>query len=207
MEKPMIKKEIIELINRIKEQSTALENMDRVPQPDVMLMLHKIQELQKKFILFEHLNATVETSKPPTENIIVTPPPPEISKNEVIETPPEEKPSLPPTPPLTETEEKKAASIDIYLMKQEVTTNEEGKKMGVTNLSTVIGINDRFQFASELFNGNMQEYTIAIQQLSASENRESALTYFSNLQQLYNWDEENKTVQRLLGLLNKNANK
>ncbi|MEO6901812.1 MAG: hypothetical protein ABI315_01500 [Bacteroidia bacterium] len=204
MEKQMIKKEIIELINRIKEQSTTLENMDRVPQPDVMLMLHKIQELQKKFIIFEHLNATVETTKPPAENIIVTPPPPQIIKSDVIATPPEVKPIPPPLPKL---EEKKAASIDIYLMKQEVTTNEDGKKMGVINLSTVIGINDRFQFASELFDGNMQEYTIAIQQLSASETIESALIYFNNLQQLYNWDEENKTVQRLLALLNKNANK
>jgi hypothetical protein len=202
MEKQIIKKEIIELIDRIKEQSTALENRDRLPQPDVMVMLHKIQELHKKFIVFEHLNATVENSKPITENVIVTPPP-EISKSEVI-APPEIKPS---SPPLAESEEKKVASIDIHLMKQEVTKNEEGKKTGVINLSTVIGINDRFQFASELFNGNMQEYNIAIQQMSASETIESALIYFNNLQQLYNWDEENKTVQRLLSLLKKNANK
>jgi hypothetical protein len=53
----------------------------------------------------------------------------------------------------------------------------------------------------------MQEYNIAIQQMSASETIESALIYFNNLQQLYNWDEENKTVQRLLSLLKKNANK
>ena len=76
-------------------------------------------------------------------------------------------------------------------------------KPAISDLSKAIGINDKFLFANELFAGNMQEYSIAIQQLNTSETLESAMDYFSNLQQLYEWDSENKTVNRLLDLIDR----
>ena len=71
----------------------------------------------------------------------------------------------------------------------------------VSDLRSAIGLNDKFQFANELFAGEMKEYDIALQQLNSSESAESAMNYFNSLQQLYNWDMENDTVKRLLTLV------
>ena len=202
MKKLTVKKDVITLINGLKEQADTIVDMERVPQPEIMLMLHKIQELHKKIIVFEHLNAQTETHDTPdvevimplldpivkTENETVAP---EVIKKTIIQ-------------PL-EMPEQKTTSIDIHLMKQETAVNKADKKNAIVNLNAVIGINDRFQFANELFGGNMQEYNIAIQQLSASETVESAIQYFKNLQQLYKWEEENKTAKRLFAFLSKNT--
>jgi exonuclease VII small subunit len=49
----------------------------------------------------------------------------------------------------------------------------------------------------------MQELNIAVQQLNSAESLESAMDYFENLAQLYNWDLENQTVKRLLDLVDR----
>ena len=75
------------------------------------------------------------------------------------------------------------------------------QKPAISDIKAAIGINDRFQFANDLFQGNMQEYEIGIQQLNSSENIDSAMIYFHSLQKLYTWDLENDTVKRLLELV------
>ena len=85
-------------------------------------------------------------------------------------------------------------------MKPSINKNQ---KPAIADMSKVIGINDKFQFANELFGGNMQEYSIAVQQLNSVESLEAAMDYFSNLQMLYKWDLENETVKRLLELVDR----
>ena len=85
--------------------------------------------------------------------------------------------------------------------KIEKVANEIIQKPPIRDIKSAIGINDKFQFANELFQENMQEYTIAIQQLNDAESLDSAMLYFNSLQQLYSWDMENETVNRLLDLV------
>jgi hypothetical protein len=87
--------------------------------------------------------------------------------------------------------------------KEEKISSANVQKPIITDLKTAIGINDRFQFANELFEGNMQEFNIAIQQLNTAETLESAMEYIDSLQQLYNWDPKNETVKRLINLVDR----
>ena len=77
------------------------------------------------------------------------------------------------------------------------------QKPAVTDITKEIGLNDRFLFANELFEGSMQEYNIAVQQLNGAGSLESAMDYFMNLQQLYEWDMEKDSVKRLLDLVDR----
>ena len=58
----------------------------------------------------------------------------------------------------------------------------------VDDLRTIININDKFSFMSELFHSNMKAYNDFILRLNAFESREEALAYVSEIAAQYNWD-------------------
>ena len=61
----------------------------------------------------------------------------------------------------------------------------------ITDLKAAIGINEKFQFINELFDGNMKEYTVAIDQINNFSSFSEAETYLANLKEMYKWDTEN----------------
>lgn len=223
MDKNQIRKEIAELINSIKQHSDDIDIGDKkhIPQLELELILKKITSLYEKSIVFNYLNSQKsieneianliepkvnieeriisEISKaqdkvkeePRVEEKVIIPEiieetPQEIVQEKTIEVVPViEKPIIEEKPPVVE---KPKPIINI-------------QKPAISDIKAAIGINDRFQFANDLFQGNMQEYEIGIQQLNSSENIDSAMIYFHSLQQLYTWDLENDTVKRLLELV------
>jgi len=258
MDKKHIRKEIATLINSIKEHSDSIGDKEHIPQLELELILHKIEKLYQKSIVFNHLNSVEEEAPvvkiiPPAEEKKMTPlPVVETPKTEtpkveipVIETPKREipkveipevkapEPELPKaeikpgivTPEEVKKEEPKAEPkseekkpVDLFgselppvtekpKAEKKVEKKEEKinihkiQKPPVSDIRAAIGINDKFQFANELFGGEMQEYEIAIQQLNTAETMASAFDYFNSLQQLYNWDVEHETVKRLLELV------
>ena len=58
-------------------------------------------------------------------------------------------------------------------------------------------INDRFRIINELFSQNTQEFSVALQQLNATENWQDAQHYLTGLIGLYHWDEERDTYKIL----------
>jgi len=202
MDKNKIRKEIAELINSIKQHSDDIGDKKHIPQLELELILKKIASLYEKSIVFNYLN-----SQKSIENEIAKLIEPVVNIEEKImlelskskEEPKIEKPIELPAdsePIKTETP-----------ISQEPTQKERPKatlnihKPSIADIKSAIGINDRFQFSNELFQGNMQEYEIGIQQLNSSENIDSAMVYFNSLKKLYNWDMENETVIRLLELV------
>lgn len=65
----------------------------------------------------------------------------------------------------------------------------------VSDLRTVININDKFSFMNELFHNNMKGYNDFIMKLNAIEGREAALAYVQEVAQQYKWEEESLTVK------------
>jgi hypothetical protein len=214
MDKKQIRKEIAVLINSIKEHSDNIGDKEHIPQLELELILHKIEKLYQKSIVFNHLNSSQSYSLPSKEadqQTAVSIPVPESSKAEVVqekkeepktdtgvsatdlfgsELPPVEKPKVEKPKVEKKTEKKPEKPNDARILKP-----------SISDIKTAIGINDKFQFANELFGSNMQEYEIAIQQLNTAETLESASEYFMSIQQLYNWDSENETVKRLFELV------
>lgn len=281
MDKKQIRKEIAVLINSIKEHSDSIGDKEHIPQLELELILHKIEKLYQKSIVFNHLNSLpevpvvkvvpvtpVETPKaelpkvetPTIEAPTIETPKAEIPKIEIpkvevpetitpkIETPAPEPPKaelkpevIPPAevkkvaPEPVKEEPKPEPKIEV---EQEIIPEIKAPEVKpaepvitqtppvveppkpqpkpvppvakpVTNiqmspiadLRTAIGLNDKFQFANELFAGQMKEYDIALQHLNGADGMEPAMNYFNSLQQLYSWDMENDTVKRLQTLV------
>ncbi len=71
----------------------------------------------------------------------------------------------------------------------------------VADLRTTIGINDKFLFINELFEGNMRIYDEAIQKLNASTTMAQADMLLLDLKIVYNWDSESPTVKKFVELV------
>jgi hypothetical protein len=199
MDKSAIRKEITTLINSIKEHSDKIGDKDTGVQSELEALFNKIEKLHQHTIIYNHLNSFPETQKDPEvlraaiKSEINIPVEPAVDLTNLFGT------ELPPPAEKPKTEKKSESKLE---QKQNVPVSKI-QKPKISDLPKAIGINDKFQFANELFSGNMQEYHIAIQQLNASETLESAMDYFLNLQQLYEWNLENETVKRLLDLVDR----
>lgn len=209
MDKSGIRKEIASLINSIKEHSDNIGDKEHIPQLELELILHKIEKLYQKSIVFNHLNSVPPAAQAaaPQQKYIPAPEKHEISNSEIKKETvlvPEmrEKPIDLFGSEVAPPSEKVKAEKKIEKKEEKPAVSKIQKPM-IADLTKEIGINDKFLFANELFDGNMQEYSIAIQQLNASGSLESAMDYFSNLQQLYEWDLEKETIKRLLDLVDR----
>jgi hypothetical protein len=210
MSKSSIRKEIAALINSIKEHSDNIGDKEHIPQLELELILHKIEKLYQKSIVFNHLNsipdepaykkqeAAAEQKKPE-----VTPEPkkePEVTElNKVVDLFGSE------VPPATEKPkaEKKTERKEEKKEEKPAAVVKSVQKPAIADLNKALGLNDKFLFANELFEGSMQEFNIAVQQLNTAETIESAMEYLGSLQQLYEWDMEKESVKRLIDLVDR----
>ncbi len=179
MSKYQVRKEIAALIDSIKEHSDNIGNTKYVPQLELEAILHKIEKLYEKSIIFNYLNSLpeeIEVEKP-AEAIVEMP---------IV---------VVPQPIVMEQKE------EVVVIKEEVKPPVETPKPTSKDIKTFIGINDKFQFTNELFQKNAQEYANAIEKLNNSDNIDTAIENLKTFQSNYNWDADNETVKRLLDLV------
>ena len=77
------------------------------------------------------------------------------------------------------------------------------RKHKVDDLRTVININDKFSFMSELFHNNMKAYNDFIMALNVAASREAAMELVATVSQQYEWDENSVTVKNFHNILNR----
>jgi hypothetical protein len=73
----------------------------------------------------------------------------------------------------------------------------------VEDLRTIININDKFSFMSELFHNNMKGYNDFILRLNATESREEALAYVGTIAEQYSWDNESLAVKTFYSIFDR----
>jgi len=78
-------------------------------------------------------------------------------------------------------------------VEEQLETRVHAKK--VDDLRTIININDKFSFMSELFRNNMKAYNDFILQLNAIESRDEALAYVAEVATQYSWDSNSVVVK------------
>lgn len=71
----------------------------------------------------------------------------------------------------------------------------------IADLKAAIGINEKFQFINELFEGNMKEYNCAVDQINSFSSSEEAETYLSNLETVYKWQADNPIAENFKELV------
>lgn len=81
--------------------------------------------------------------------------------------------------------------------------SEVGNTKKVTDLRTVININDKFSFMSELFHNNMKAYNDFILRLNAIDTRDEALLCVNEVSAQYKWDESSLAVQSFYKVFDK----
>lgn len=140
------------------------------------------------------------------EDIVVEPEP------VAVEPEPEPEPAPEPTPEPEPVHEQ--ASLLDYLrrpVQEQPATRTLGESLGgataaesgfersmsrkVDDLRTVININDKFSFMSELFRNNMRAYNDFIMYLNSLTSRDEALAYVRETAAQYKWDEESLAVK------------
>ncbi len=76
------------------------------------------------------------------------------------------------------------------------------QKEAVMDLKTVIGINEKFVFMNELFDGSLEEYNSSIDLLNnCLTSAEAEQKIFLELQPKYHWEMNSSVVKNLLALL------
>ena len=73
----------------------------------------------------------------------------------------------------------------------------------VDDLRTIININDKFSFMSELFKNNMRAYNDFIMHLNSLTDRAEALAHVEEVAQQYKWDESSAAVQSFWKIFDK----
>lgn len=73
----------------------------------------------------------------------------------------------------------------------------------VDDLRTVININDKFSFMSELFKNNMRAYNDFIMYLNTLSSRDEALAHVKQVAEQYKWDENSAAVQTFYKIFDK----
>ncbi len=74
-------------------------------------------------------------------------------------------------------------------------------KSAIDDLKAAIGINEKFFFINELFDGNMKDYNEVIDTLNNYTGKDEALSFFEELKGKYEWQNENEAVAQLRELI------
>jgi hypothetical protein len=78
---------------------------------------------------------------------------------------------------------------------QQVSLADRFKKSKIEDLRSAIGLNQKFLFMNDLFEGDNGKYNLALDELNNALSKEDALTKINTYRELYHWDEENKSCQ------------
>lgn len=81
-----------------------------------------------------------------------------------------------------------------------VTVQETTAKANKAPIEQLVGINDKYQFISELFNNNTELYDTTIKEIGDFDNNQQALDWLNTN---FRWDAENDTVQSFLNIINR----
>ncbi|MBI9033784.1 MAG: hypothetical protein JEZ03_04875 [Bacteroidales bacterium] len=76
-------------------------------------------------------------------------------------------------------------------------------KHSIVSLKSAIGLNDKFAFINDLFNGSLNEYTAAIEQFDEIQTPDEAHNTFNQHLVKYKWSETDETVERFSDYINK----
>ena len=105
-----------------------------------------------------------------------------------------------------ETNDKKSVGEQITDDKPIESIGEVIQSKNIVNLKLAIGINEKFFFLNELFEGNMKEYNETIDALDQKDTYKEAMEYLVLLLEKKSWDVESEAYIQLKGFLERKFN-
>jgi hypothetical protein len=85
--------------------------------------------------------------------------------------------------------------------KQEETVADKIQKNKISSLKIAIGINEKFFFINELFNGSLKDYNEAIDKLDQAGNKNEAVSLLDAMQNKNMWDRDSEAYNQILQMV------
>jgi hypothetical protein len=199
----------------VKEPATqVIEEIPPAPEPAEPV------RLSPSFISIEPVSNEVPVDEPlpAKESQPVAPEPPAAERQAPAPEPPAPEPKAPPVPVMEPDrsqpgEKYQRITFDLFSEGagttladrlregQEKRIADKLQENKVSDLRTTIGINEKFLFINELFDGDMRIYDEAIQKLNSGTTMAQADLLLLDLKIVYNWDSESPTVKKFVELV------
>lgn len=184
---------IIKDLNEASEIIDDLKKYPGVPALQVELAKSKCRSAGEVIALLKNLSDFAPVKHETSEKQITTPPPPAQVEKKVEPKEPEKKAQSVPI-----VADKFGHIPDNYKENPAVSKPKHLKGKPVNSLSEAIGINDRFLFIREIFDGNKDVYSQAIAKLDKAQNLEDAMAIIMS----YTGEKpENEAVIQLLDIV------
>ena len=76
-------------------------------------------------------------------------------------------------------------------------------KTSITDLKSVIGLNEKFQFINHLFNGDAKNYNVAIDHLNSTITSETAMKFVQEISDSNNWESYPQSAKSFLEIIDR----
>jgi len=90
---------------------------------------------------------------------------------------------------------KQQISIIDVISDEETSLGDQFQKTNIKDLKSAIGINDKFQFINDLFEGSMSEYNKFINTIDNLNSKEQAINFLNENLEKHNWNADNETYK------------
>lgn len=158
----------------------------------------------KQISLIDSIEEIARETEPAPKEAVKNPEPEKQREEEIKATPKEEQaPKAEPEkpkrshviPPVSEAQAAQKSTMPD-------TVADKLSQTKINDLTVAIGLNQKFQFIKELFEGDSEAYNQAVKTLNRCENIEEAKTKVQKeLMEPYNWDEEDRVTLTFLNLI------
>ncbi|MGB0805283.1 MAG: hypothetical protein ACPGRC_01245 [Salibacteraceae bacterium] len=179
-----ILKEIDEFETHVSEEVFEVEEIVKEPIPEA-----KEEVIEENIVEQEEIEIATEEEIPDT-------PVEELPENEEVIEPIEELPA-----------KEEVKEINDAVAISETSLADKLRSKSIKKLADSIALNERFLYSNELFNGNMEAFKRALNELDHIASKEDAQRYIElQLQVENNWDLEAETVQSFILLVERRFN-
>lgn len=203
MEVKKIRQELNELIKNIVEHSESFPANRPIPSLEVSAVISKVNKMQERLAVLKYLLEIHENQQKATPSQELTTPQekefvaPESAVSEITITEQVAEPEAPviETTEVTQQEEQEKIEEKATIVVENVKTKQEvAQKLSRTpikSLKEAFSLNDRYLYANELFDKNMEAFNNLIKTIDESSNINEAQEKLITAKNQYNWDEEN----------------
>jgi len=187
-----MRRTITGLIDDVKYQSDSLTDMERLPIIQLKIILTKINKLtEHTTILLHYIELEGKLSDKGYSTEIKDKTDQSVAKIEEL---------------ITENKiESENVQKDVNAEELEkallLDSDKNPNDSGAIDLKVAIGINEKYLFSSELFNGSTDDLSKAINDLNQMTEKKSVQSYLKNLEKEYNWNIENEIVQNFIEII------
>lgn len=205
MEVKKIRQELNEIIKNIVEHSESFPANRPIPSLEVSAVISKVNKMQERLAVLKYLLEVHENQQKVTSSQEQTPPQKEelvepestVSETNLTEQITEPEAPVIETPETTPQEEQPQEKMEekaTTVVENAKTNQEIAQKLSRTpikSLKEAFSLNDRYLYANELFDKNMEAFNNLIKTIDESSNMSEAHEKLITAKTQYNWDEEN----------------